>query len=86
VLIFGYGFFLETDNCNVQRPFLVGITIFLPLTRHAPDVTRHVFAPLDGVVTIDESRGLLRTFHDVVFTKNPPIALTDVLDADATLR
>ena len=84
VVIFGYGDFFATDSVRVQRPFLVGINNLLPLTRHPPDVTRQVFFPFDGVVTIDESRGLLRTFHDVVFTKKPPIALADVLDVDAT--
>lgn len=82
--ILGYGDFFATDSVRVQRPFLVGISNLLPLTRHPPEVTRQVFFPFDGVVTIDESRGLLRTFHEVVFTKNPPIALTDALDVDAT--
>ena len=82
--ILGYDDFFATDKFSVQRPFLLGISNFLPLTRHGPDVTRHVFFPFDGVVTMSDNFGLLRTFHDVVFTKKPPIALIDVAVDDAT--
>ena len=82
--IAGYVDFFATDSVRVQRPFLVGISNLLPLTRHSPDVTRQVFFPFDGVVTMLDNFGLLRTCHDVVFTKNPPIAFTDDVVVDAT--
>jgi hypothetical protein len=40
----------------------------VPEIRHRPDVTRHVFAPFEGVVTIDDNFNDLFALSVVRFT------------------
>jgi hypothetical protein len=52
--------------------------------RHPPEVTVHVFRPLEGVVTIDDNDTLLLVFTVVVRIWNPGRADTCVPVVDRT--
>lgn len=78
VLIAGYAPRFAVFKRNLHDPGFVGATIVEPRRRHAPEVTRHVFFPLEGVVTIEANDADFFTANDVFFKVKPGITRTSV--------
>ena len=66
--IAAYAPFFVVLKRSVQLPFFVGITIFAPRRRQLPFVTRQVFVPFDGVVTIEDNFTVFFTLNAVDLT------------------